>query len=159
MCVAKISTLFFLNIYFFKTSLLEYNCFTVVCQFLLYNKVNQLYIYIYPHISSLLHLPPILPIPPLQTVTKHKADLPVLCSSFPLAVYFTFGSVYMYLPFSRFLPTYLPPPRVLNSILYVCVFISVLRLGSSEQFFFLRFHIYDLAYSICFSLSELLHSV
>ena len=28
-----------------------------MCQFLLYNKVNQLYIYICPHISSLLHLP------------------------------------------------------------------------------------------------------
>ena len=28
-------------------------------------KVNQLYIYIYPHISSLLRLPPTLPIPPL----------------------------------------------------------------------------------------------
>ena len=26
------------------TSLLEYNCFTMVCQFLLYNKMNQLYI-------------------------------------------------------------------------------------------------------------------
>ena len=42
----------------FLKSLLEYNCFTMVCQFLLYNKVNQLYIYIYPHISSLLRLPP-----------------------------------------------------------------------------------------------------
>ena len=31
----------------------------MVCQFLLYNKVNQLYIYICPHISSLLHLPPL----------------------------------------------------------------------------------------------------
>ena len=30
----------------------------MVCQFLLHNKVNQLYIYICPHISSLLHLPP-----------------------------------------------------------------------------------------------------
>ena len=30
----------------------------MVYQFLLYNKVNQLYIYIYPHISSLLHFPP-----------------------------------------------------------------------------------------------------
>ena len=30
----------------------------MVCQFLLYNKVNQLYVYIYPHIPSLLHLPP-----------------------------------------------------------------------------------------------------
>ena len=38
----------------------------MVCQFLLYNKVNQLCIYIYPHISSLLRLPPTLPIPPLQ---------------------------------------------------------------------------------------------
>ena len=46
--------------FFLKTSLLEYNCFTMVCQFLLYNKVNQLYIYIYPHISSLLCLPIIL---------------------------------------------------------------------------------------------------
>ena len=33
-------------LFFFLTSLLEYNCFTMVCQFLLYNKVNQLYIYI-----------------------------------------------------------------------------------------------------------------
>ena len=74
---------------FFKTSLLEYNCFKMVCQFLLYNKVNQLYIYIYPHISSLLHLTPTLPIPPLQVVTKHRADLPVLCGCFPLASYFT----------------------------------------------------------------------
>ena len=35
----------------------------MVCQFLPYNKVNQLYIYIYPHISTLLRLPPTLPIP------------------------------------------------------------------------------------------------
>ena len=64
----------------------------MVCQFLLYNKVNQLYIYIYPHIA--LCLLPTLPIPPLQVVTKHRADLPVLCCCFPLAIYFTFGSIY-----------------------------------------------------------------
>ena len=55
----------YLFIYLFIASLLEYNCFTMVCQFLLYNKVSQLYIYIYRHISSLLHLPPTLPIPSL----------------------------------------------------------------------------------------------
>ena len=45
----------------------------MLCQFLLYNKVNQLYIYIYPHISSLLHLPPSHPpYPPTQVVTKHR---------------------------------------------------------------------------------------
>ena len=108
----------------------------MVCQFLLYNKVNQLYIYIYPHISSLLRLPPIVPIPPLQVVTKHRADLPVLRSCFPLAIYFTFGSVYMSLPLSHFVPAYPSPPRVLKSIFYVCVFIPVLPLGSSEPFFF-----------------------
>ena len=57
---------------FILTSLLEYNCFTMVCYFLLYNKVNQLYIYIYPHISSLLHLPP--SYPPYPTpLGGHKA--------------------------------------------------------------------------------------
>ena len=48
----------YIYIHIFLTSSLEYNCFTMVCQFLLYNKVHQLYIHICPHISSLLHLPP-----------------------------------------------------------------------------------------------------
>ena len=63
--------------------------------------MNQLYIYIYPHISSLLLLPPTFPIPPLKVVTKHGADLPVLCGCFPLAICFTFGSVYMSMPLSH----------------------------------------------------------
>ena len=92
------------HVFFFLTSLLEYNCFTMVCQFLLYHKVNQLYINMYPHISSLLHLPPTLRIPPLQVDTKHRAGLPVLCGCFPLAIYFTFGSVYMSMPLSHFVP-------------------------------------------------------
>ena len=62
----------FLFLFFFLTSLLEYNCFTMVCQFLLYNKVNQLYIYICPHISSLLHLPPSHP-PHPTPLGGHKA--------------------------------------------------------------------------------------
>ena len=110
---------------FFLTSLLEYNCFTMLCQFLLYNKVNQPYAYIYPHIPSLLRLPPTRPIPPLQVVTKHRADLPVLCSCFPLAICFTFGSVYMSMPLSHFVPAYPSPspcPQVhsLHLRLYSC---------------------------------------
>ena len=97
----------------------------MVCQFLLYNKVNQLYIYIYPHIPYLLCLPPTLPIPPLQVVTKHRADLPVLCICFPLTIYFTFGSLYMSLPLSHFVPAYPSPspcPQVhsLHLRLYSC---------------------------------------
>ena len=146
---------------FFLTSLLKCNCFTLLCQFLLYNKVNQLYIYIYPHVPSLLRLPPTLPIPPLQVVTKHQADLPVLCGCFPLAIYFTFTLV-VYMCQCHSLTSSqltLPPPSVLKSILYIFVFIPVLPLGSSDHFFFFRFHICVLAYGICFSLSDLLHSV
>ena len=58
---------------FFSTSLLEYNCSTMVRQLLPYNKVNQPYIYTYPHIPSLLCPPPTLPITPFQVVTKHRS--------------------------------------------------------------------------------------
>ena len=93
--------LFFSNIIillyhsFFFNIFIGVYCFTMACQFLLYNKENELYVYIYPHIPSLLCLPPTLPIPPLQVITKRWADLPVLCSCFPLANHFTFDSVYM----------------------------------------------------------------
>ena len=79
------------------------------CQFLLYNKVNQLYVYIHPYIPSLSHLPPTLPIPPLQVDTKHRADLLVLCGCFPLAIYFTVGSIYKSMPLSHFVPAYHSP--------------------------------------------------
>ena len=42
-------------------------------------------------------------------VTKHRADLPVLCGCFPLAIYFTFGSVYMSMLLSHFVPAYPSP--------------------------------------------------
>ena len=93
----------FIYLYFLASSL-EYNCSTMVCQLLLYNKVNQPYIYIYPHISSLLRLPPTLPIPPLQVVTKHRADLPVLCGCFPLAIDFSVDTFKPVHRPSQFLP-------------------------------------------------------
>ena len=84
----------------------------------------------------------------------------MLCSCFPLAIYFI---LVMYicqchsLALSKLTRT---PPCVLKSILYFCVFIPVLPLGSSEQCFFVfRFHKYVLAYGICFPLFDLLHPV
>ena len=144
---------------FFLTLLLEYNCFTMVCQFLLYNKVNQIYIYMYPHISFFLCLPPTLPIPPLQVDTKHRADLPVLCSCFPLAIYFTFGSIYMSMPLSHFVLAYPSPSPWLPFSMSVPLFLSCPQVLQNHFSFFFRFHIYVLAYGICFSLSALLHSV
>ena len=109
----------------------------MLCQFLLYNNVNQLYVYIYPHIPSLLSLPPTLPIPLLQIVTKHQVDLPVLRGCFPLVIHFTFGSVYMSVLLSHFIPASPPPPcpqvRSLPLCLYSCPatrFISSIFLDS-----------------------------
>ena len=121
--------------------------------------MNQLYIYIYPHTSSLLRLPPTLPVPPLYVVTKRRADLPVLCGCFPLAIYFTFGGIYKSMPLSHFIPAF-PSP-------FPCPQVHSLRLRFYScpaprffiTFFFFRFHIYVLAHGICFSLSDLLHSV
>ena len=42
------------------------------------------------------------PTPPLQVITEHVAELPGLCSSFPLAFYFTHDSVYMSMLRSQF---------------------------------------------------------
>ena len=86
----------------------------MLCQFLLHNKANQPYAYIYPHIPSLLSLPPTLPIPPLQVVAKHRAGLPVPCNCFPLAIYFTFGSVYMLMLLSHIAPAS-PSPAMSSS--------------------------------------------
>ena len=83
--------------------------------------------------------PPCVSLPPslshisrwLQSMSWSPCAMQLLPTS-----YFTFGSVYMSMLLSYFIPAYLPPPRVLKSILYVCVFIPVLPLNSSELLFF-----------------------
>ena len=106
--------------------------------------MNQLYIYIYPHISSLLHLPP--SHPPYPTpLGGHKAPSwsPLLCGCFPLAIYFTFGSVYMSMPLSHFVPAYpcpSPYPQV-HSLVGLCLY-SCLAPRSFVTFFFFLDSIY-----------------
>ena len=77
---------------------------------------------------------------------------------FFLAIYFTFGSLHMSMLLSHFVPAYPSPswcPQ-LNSLLLNLYSCPVPR---RFRTFFFRFHIYVSAYSICFSLSDLLHSV
>ena len=55
-----------------------------------------------PH---LLDLPPTAhPFPPFQVVIDYQAELPVLHSSFPLAIYFTYGNIYVSMLLSQFVP-------------------------------------------------------
>ena len=71
--------------------------------FLLYSEVNETYADLYP---LLLGSPSYLTsIPRLWVIPEHRAELRVLCSSFPLAIYFTHGSVYMAMLLSRFIPS------------------------------------------------------
>lgn len=58
---------------------LEYDCFTVLHQFLLHYKVNRLYVYIYPPRGA--SLPP-----PRGRRGGPRAEPPVVCSRSPLAV-------------------------------------------------------------------------
>ena len=78
----------------------------MVCQFLLYNKVNQLYIYICPHSSSLLHLPP--SHPPYPTpLGGHKAPSRSLCAMRLLPtsyLFYVWQCIYMSMLLSHFVP-------------------------------------------------------
>ena len=80
---------------------IAHTCFTMLRQFLLYHALNQLYVYMY-------HLPFEPPshasVPPLQIITGHQTELPLLHTSFPLAICFTHGSVCRSLPISPFIP-------------------------------------------------------
>ena len=66
----------------------------------------------YTDSPSLLSLPPSR-MPALCVITEHPAEVPVPYSSFPLAVYFTHGHVYISLPFFPFVPP-VPSPMCLH---------------------------------------------
>ena len=58
----------------------------------------------------------------------------MLYSSFPLAIHFTYDSVYVSIPVSQFIPQS-PLPHVHKSVLYVCISIPAVQIGSSVPFF------------------------
>ena len=81
---------------------------------------------------------------------------------FLLVIHFIHITVYMSITISQFITPTSPLPAVSplgvhTFFLYVCVSISALQTSSSVPFS--TFHIYALIYGICFSLSDLLHSV
>ena len=115
--------------------------------------MNQLHVYVYP---LLVGPPSHPPNPSINVATEPQAELLVLYRRFPLAMYFTHGSVHMSVLISLFIPP-TSPCDVHMSLLYACISIPALQIGSSVPFS--RFRICALIYFICFSLFDLLHSV
>ena len=96
--------------------LLEYSCFTMVWQFLLFNK-NKSAVHI--HISPLFLIS--FPFKSLQSIEQSP-----LC--YTVVIFFlvhSINSVYMLTPISQFIPSHLPPLVSVCFVLHVCVSISV----------------------------------
>ena len=84
-----------------------------------------------------------------------------LYSRFSLVIHFIHISVYMSIPISQFITS--PPPRRFPPLVSIRLFSTsvsqFLPCKPVHLYHFSRFHIYTLIYDICFSLSDLLHSV
>ena len=95
--------------------LLENSCFTMLCYFLWYSKVNQLYVYMYIY-------PLFFAFPP--HLCHHRA-LSRILSMFSLVTYLERSSVYMSIPISQFV---LPPIFPLGVHTFVlCTSVSALK--------------------------------
>ena len=133
---------------------MEYNCFTMLCYSLLYNKVNQLYGYIYPF-----------PLEPTSTPSNRSRSsqstkLSFLCYTAVSTSSFTYYHVHMLILISQFIPPSPSPlwPQVCS--LCPCVYsCPAERLISTifPDYIYTYIYIYVLIYDICFS--DLLHSM
>ena len=103
------------GVIFKKTILLEYCCFIILHYFLLNNKMNQLYVHIYPLFFWF----------PSQ-LGHHRALRRVpcaICGGFSSVVYFIHNSVHIPIPSSQCIP---PPPSLVSIHLFsmsVCLFL------------------------------------
>ena len=79
--------------------------------FLLYNEVNQLYVYIYPLPLGRSSHPTL--IPPLWVIMEHRAELPSQDSNSPLALCLTHG-----VSFNPSLPVHPPLPPTTSTRLF-----------------------------------------
>ena len=95
-------SIYFLNLYF----ILEYSWLTMLCQFHVYSKVIQLYIYMYlfffKYFSQFF----------FHFNTEYWAVFPVLYSRSLLVIYFKYSSVYMSISNSQSIPPPHPSPLV-----------------------------------------------
>ena len=91
---------------------------------------------------------------------SENKDLNSFCLSlrFQLDLYIVSTVFYMSTPVSQFIPSRCHPPWYLYVYsLHLCLHFCIANKIIYTNFF--RFHIYALIYDICFSLSDLLHSI
>ena len=116
------------------------NCLTMLCWFLLYNEVNQ------PYVPSLLYLPPKSPHP--TPLGHHRAPSWVPCAIQPHPTscpFHTWQHICVIATVSvRPTLSFLRCDH--RSVLYICVYIHALKIGSPHHFS--RFHMYLLVYDI-----------
>ena len=108
------SILFFLKKFFYWSIIALQRCVSFCC-------TMKWISYMYTDIPSLVALPSH---STHLVITEHRAELPVLYSRFPLAIYFTHGSVFMSNLISQFIPSSPSPlcPHIhsLHLRLYSC---------------------------------------
>ena len=115
----------------------------MLCKFLLYNKVNQLYAYIQP---LPIRPPSLHPMPPIKAITEHGSALQpssLLYSRIPPSV--SHMAVHVRQPQA---PCAVPssPLHVHPTVFHICV--SLLPCKYFHLYHFSRFHIYALIYDI-----------
>ena len=111
--------------------LVKYSCLTMSCQLLLYSKVNQLHIYIYPFFFGF-----------PSHLGHHRALSRVPCAIQQVLIGYTQSCICVNpnVPNLSLLNTSFPPSNQ-KSVFYICDSISVLQMNSFVPFLFQISHI------------------
>ena len=141
----------FLLLFFF----LEANYFTILWWFLPYIYMNQPCVYMCS--PSWPSLRPASPSHPSGSSQCTSPEHPVSCIKPGLAIHFTYDNIHVSMLFSQIIPPS-PSPTESKSLFFTSVSL-LLSYIQSCCYHLSKFHIYVLIYSICVSLSDLLHSV
>ena len=128
---------------------MKFSCFTMLYYFLLYSQVNQIHTHTHIYVCPL---------------CQHRALSSVPCAALQVLLCFLFSyiivSIYIYL--SQSPSPSQPSPTfslaVHTFVLYLCVSISALQIGSSVPFFYIPHTRIYINYSLCRNSSQLLCS-
>ena len=138
----SLSSWVFYYYYYFNWRIIALQCCISFYHITSWISHNRVCVCVYISIYLSIYLPSLLSLFPISHSSSRpsrssqsiQAELPVLCSRFPLAVYFTRDSVYMPMLLSHFVPPS-PSPTVFTSLFSVCVSIPSLQLVSSVKIF------------------------